>query len=150
MALVCPHCHNALDLGECPPPEEVLCPVCGSSFRLEPAATTDWSGRDERRTLGKYQLLEAVGAGAFGTVYKARDGRPALHPAPAALPGPHGPGLNRLAPQPAPQVLGQFTSRGVTPACLLGHRLEADGFQVFGDVVVEAARPARFIVEHLV
>ena len=73
MGLVCPHCQNALDLGECPPPEEVICPVCGSSFRLETTATTDWSGRDERRSLGKYQLLDAVGAGAFGTVYKARD-----------------------------------------------------------------------------
>src|SRR5262249_51522121 len=71
--LVCPHCHNALDLGEEAPAEEILCPVCGSSFRLEPAATTDWSGPDGRRTVGKYELVDVVGAGAFGTVYKARD-----------------------------------------------------------------------------
>src|SRR5207249_10351020 len=72
MGLVCPHCHNPVDLGESPAPEEVLCAVCGSSFRLERDATTDWSAREERRTLGKYELIEAVGVGAFGTVYKAR------------------------------------------------------------------------------
>jgi serine/threonine protein kinase len=73
MVLVCPHCQNALDLDEHPPPEEILCPVCGSSFRLEPVATTDSSVRDDRRRLGKYELIDTVGAGAFGTVYKARD-----------------------------------------------------------------------------
>ena len=73
MGLVCPHCHNALVLGEHPPTEEILCPVCGSSFRLEPEATTDWRSRDDRRTLGKYELIDIVGAGASGTVYKARD-----------------------------------------------------------------------------
>jgi WD40 repeat protein/tRNA A-37 threonylcarbamoyl transferase component Bud32 len=73
MELVCPHCHNTVDLGHGPAPDEVLCAVCGSSFRIEPTQTTDWSAGDDRRTLGKYQLLEAVGVGAFGTVYKARD-----------------------------------------------------------------------------
>ena len=73
MELVCPHCLNALDLGEHPPTEEILCPVCGSSFRLEPLATTDYRGRDDRGRLGKYELIDTVGAGAFGTVYMARD-----------------------------------------------------------------------------
>jgi serine/threonine protein kinase len=73
MPLICPHCRNTADLSEDAAPEEVLCPVCGSSFRLERGATTDWSARDDRRTLGKYELIDVVGVGAFGTVYMARD-----------------------------------------------------------------------------
>jgi hypothetical protein len=73
MELVCPHCGNALDPGERPLPKDIACPACGSTFRLESQTTTDWSGPDDRRTLGKYVLMDAVGSGAFGTVYKARD-----------------------------------------------------------------------------
>ena len=61
MGLVCPHCQNSIELGEWAPTQEVLCPVCGSSFRLEPAPTTDWSGQDDRRTLGTSMAKAAVG-----------------------------------------------------------------------------------------
>jgi WD40 repeat protein/tRNA A-37 threonylcarbamoyl transferase component Bud32 len=66
----CPHCHTPLPLT----PDhgtEVVCPGCGSSFRLQdtPAVTTT----AEVRLLGRFQILEQVGMGAFGAVWRARD-----------------------------------------------------------------------------
>ena len=69
----CPCCHNWVGCAETTDADERLCPSCGSDFRL----VSNW--REERnpdgaaRTLGKYQLLDRVGVGSFGTVYKARD-----------------------------------------------------------------------------
>jgi serine/threonine-protein kinase len=66
----CPHCHNPIQLID-DRSEEVLCPGCGSSFRIRDARVTDTvSGM---RRLRKFQLLERVGLGAFGAVWRARD-----------------------------------------------------------------------------
>jgi WD40 repeat protein/tRNA A-37 threonylcarbamoyl transferase component Bud32/tetratricopeptide (TPR) repeat protein len=73
MHIICPHCHNTVDLSGAKAPEEIYCPICGSSFRLEHGSTTGWSPRDNKRKLGRFELIDALGAGAFGAVFKARD-----------------------------------------------------------------------------
>ena len=68
----CPHCHSPIDSVEDWNDEEVLCLSCGSSFRIDPDHTRDWS-QEKLPKLDKFELLETVGRGAFGTVYRARD-----------------------------------------------------------------------------
>src|SRR5262249_61074382 len=51
--------------------EGVPCRACGGSFRVREARETTTTVR--MRPLGKFQLLERVGLGAFGAVWRARD-----------------------------------------------------------------------------
>jgi serine/threonine protein kinase/WD40 repeat protein/tetratricopeptide (TPR) repeat protein len=66
----CPHCHNPIQLAN-DHSDEVLCPGCGSSFRLREAKET--ISATPMRPLGKFQLLERIGTGGFGAVWRARD-----------------------------------------------------------------------------
>lgn len=70
--LNCPHCRNPIEVVADCADEEVICPSCGSSFRLDPSRTQSWA-KDKLPKLGKFELIEAVGRGAFGTVYRSRD-----------------------------------------------------------------------------
>jgi serine/threonine protein kinase len=72
MRILCPNCENPVEWEE-DRATEILCPACGSTFRLELGTTTGWIPQDGRQKLGKFELIEPVGIGAFGTVYKARD-----------------------------------------------------------------------------
>jgi hypothetical protein len=68
----CPHCGNGIQLVE-PEAAEVTCGGCGSSFHLDLRATTSFSPAALPRSVGKFEVLEQLGRGTFGTVYKARD-----------------------------------------------------------------------------
>jgi WD40 repeat protein len=72
MHILCPHCRNPIELAQITASEEVTCPACGSTFRLEPDSTTGWE-RSAGQKLGRFELLAVVGQGAFGAVYRARD-----------------------------------------------------------------------------
>jgi tRNA A-37 threonylcarbamoyl transferase component Bud32 len=52
---------------------EIVCPTCGSSFRLAGGSTCGATPAAGQK-VGRFAVLEVVGEGAFGTVYKAHDG----------------------------------------------------------------------------
>ena len=72
MHIRCPHCHNPVEVVGSDPLTEISCPSCGSNFSLINAETAS-SAPGAVRTIGHFELLESVGGGHFGTVWKARD-----------------------------------------------------------------------------
>ncbi len=71
MQLRCPHCHSPFDTDQGDSWKDIVCPCCGSSFSLFDDSTL--SHHSAPRALGHFQLLEQVGVGAFGSVWKAHD-----------------------------------------------------------------------------
>ena len=70
--LNCPHCNSPIEVAANEAEDEVICPSCGSSFRIQPDRTQTWT-EGKLPKLDKFQLIESVGRGAFGTVYRALD-----------------------------------------------------------------------------
>jgi WD40 repeat protein/tRNA A-37 threonylcarbamoyl transferase component Bud32 len=72
MVIQCPRCQNSIEAldGQA---REVVCSSCGSNIQLHPGSTAAWLPTEAPRRLGKFEFLEQLGVGAFGTVYKARD-----------------------------------------------------------------------------
>ena len=69
----CPHCQNPIELVDLIAAHEVKCPSCATVFHLEPAAVIPWSPRNGQKKLDRFELLEHIGSGAFGAVYRAHD-----------------------------------------------------------------------------
>ena len=66
----CPHCHNAIELVDHTQVTSLSCPSCGSDFSL----VSDGSGGrfpGGMKKIGQFQLIEQVGVGQFGCVWKA-------------------------------------------------------------------------------
>ena len=71
MRIVCPRCSHLIEVGPSDTPRDVTDQAPGSTVREVPRARH--SCADHHRRLGKLTLLERVGAGSFGEVWKAHD-----------------------------------------------------------------------------
>jgi tRNA A-37 threonylcarbamoyl transferase component Bud32 len=72
--LGCPHCHQAVEVVAEPLPRHHVCPGCGGGFSVEARSPT--RGRVAQppfRRLGRYEMGELLGTGAFGSVWQALD-----------------------------------------------------------------------------
>lgn len=72
MRIRCPHCQQRVEVLDDDPLVEVDCPSCDSSFSLVGGScetTEAW----QTRTIDHFELLDELGRGAFGSVWKAHD-----------------------------------------------------------------------------
>lgn len=71
MQLSCPQCNSLVDLVE-DPERESLCSSCGTPIVVEQDRTRTFVYGNQRR-LGRFDLVERLGSGAAGVVWKALD-----------------------------------------------------------------------------
>jgi tetratricopeptide (TPR) repeat protein len=71
LSQACAHCHRPLDLSTVGCPDALECPACGAALPADSGASA--SDAPAPKALGKYVLLDELGSGNFGIVYRARD-----------------------------------------------------------------------------
>jgi WD40 repeat protein/serine/threonine protein kinase len=75
MQIRCPHCQNPIETVAGDESFNFDCESCGSSFNLANDLETIRQDEASIRSIGHFELVEQVGRGAFGTVYRARDSK---------------------------------------------------------------------------
>lgn len=73
MHIRCPHCRNAIEVVEESSFRDMECPSCGSHFNLVGDVEATESHRGPLKKIAHFELIERLGIGAFGAVYKAKD-----------------------------------------------------------------------------
>lgn len=71
MRVECPNCRVQLNILDSTTGQSVSCPTCGSEITLAEDTLTYPTGKQE--TIGHFELIEKVGSGQFGDVWRARD-----------------------------------------------------------------------------
>jgi tetratricopeptide (TPR) repeat protein len=68
----CPSCHAPMDVAVDTPLTDLTCPACGSHFSLVDQSQATRMA-PSLSTMGRFEVIERLGVGGFGTVWKARD-----------------------------------------------------------------------------
>ncbi len=73
MEVRCPKCHTPIDPDSDSLLSEIICVGCGGAFSLAGDEEAFALPDGKTRTIGHFELLERIGAGSFGAVWRARD-----------------------------------------------------------------------------